>query len=409
MLLSSPKFAALPSWDEEAPAPGQPSSNAALALHPSGSGGSSGGGAASNTAMAAFGSTLEAGSEGPVSPGVDQQMGAAALEAAWREVRAAHQLADAGGGAAGGTVMVPQPVPAQQEQQQEQEAPPPRRPRGFGGKKRPGPEPAHEPEAAPPAKHHRSDAEAQQHHSVATFAVCDGGDAAMADAAGAVAAGGNGEAREDLFSPTDVVSGLNRVRLNSMDSSQLHQLHQQQLLQRRQSTATAPAAPAPAPWHAAASSVLAQLAAGTPAGPAAVQPPPTQAAAEPDATAAVRVRAPRAIKAAPKAAAPALAEPAAPAASQAATGAAGAKPRVPSKSHKAVATGGRVGRWEGPTAWWHLGAVRLPAGVGRSMARRHPLHTSSPPLPPGEGGVFTSLYRGVTKHKLTGRYEAHFW
>ena len=36
------------------------------------------------------------------------------------------------------------------------------------------------------------------------------------------------------------------------------------------------------------------------------------------------------------------------------------------------------------------------------------------PAPPGccsagETGVFTSAYRGVTKHRLTGRYEAHFW
>lgn len=23
--------------------------------------------------------------------------------------------------------------------------------------------------------------------------------------------------------------------------------------------------------------------------------------------------------------------------------------------------------------------------------------------------MFTSLYRGVTRHKLTGRFEAHFW
>ena len=27
----------------------------------------------------------------------------------------------------------------------------------------------------------------------------------------------------------------------------------------------------------------------------------------------------------------------------------------------------------------------------------------------GEGGVFTSAYRGVTRHRLTGRYEAHYW
>jgi hypothetical protein len=32
-------------------------------------------------------------------------------------------------------------------------------------------------------------------------------------------------------------------------------------------------------------------------------------------------------------------------------------------------------------------------------------------LPPaaGENGVFTSPYRGVTRHRLTGRFEAHYW
>ncbi|KAK2075846.1 hypothetical protein QBZ16_001587 [Prototheca wickerhamii] len=36
-------------------------------------------------------------------------------------------------------------------------------------------------------------------------------------------------------------------------------------------------------------------------------------------------------------------------------------------------------------------------------------YTRTKAVPTGENGVFTSLFRGVTKHRLTGRYEAHFW
>ena len=29
--------------------------------------------------------------------------------------------------------------------------------------------------------------------------------------------------------------------------------------------------------------------------------------------------------------------------------------------------------------------------------------------PPGLGGTFTSIFRGVTRHRATGKFEAHFW
>lgn len=56
------------------------------------------------------------------------------------------------------------------------------------------------------------------------------------------------------------------------------------------------------------------------------------------------------------------------------------------------------------------------AALGRERqqvpaSRRRPLipTKSAKAVPTGESGVFTSLFRGVTKHRLTGRYEAHYW
>ena len=52
--------------------------------------------------------------------------------------------------------------------------------------------------------------------------------------------------------------------------------------------------------------------------------------------------------------------------------------------------------------------VRTPSE--RSLRTRVQLPTkSTKAVATGEGGTFTSIYRGVTRHRLTGRYEAHFW
>ncbi|KDD72805.1 hypothetical protein H632_c2875p0, partial [Helicosporidium sp. ATCC 50920] len=57
-----------------------------------------------------------------------------------------------------------------------------------------------------------------------------------------------------------------------------------------------------------------------------------------------------------------------------------------------------------PSAEPHPPARPLP-----STRRQHVPTKSSKAVPTGENGVFTSLYRGVTRHRLTGRFEAHFW
>ncbi|KAL6767365.1 hypothetical protein ACKKBF_B34985 [Auxenochlorella protothecoides x Auxenochlorella symbiontica] len=57
-------------------------------------------------------------------------------------------------------------------------------------------------------------------------------------------------------------------------------------------------------------------------------------------------------------------------------------------------------------------AARPTALTAAAMGPRRRPHCptkSTKAVPTGENGVFTSLFRGVTKHRLTGRYEAHFW
>ncbi|KAL4440679.1 hypothetical protein ABPG77_000388 [Micractinium sp. CCAP 211/92] len=50
------------------------------------------------------------------------------------------------------------------------------------------------------------------------------------------------------------------------------------------------------------------------------------------------------------------------------------------------------------------------ASAVQGRQRRQVLPTKShKAVATGQGGVFTSAYRGVTRHRLTGRFEAHFW
>ena len=182
-----------------------------------------------------------------MSPGVDQEMSAATMEAAWR-------------GAAAATA-------AQQEERQRADkeaaaAPQPPRPRGGKGKKRPG---APVPEGGPAPKQQRQEepppASQQQQgrprlqggggSGPRRLATLGSGDAMMLDAelaaaeaaaygaafdAAAAGYGQDGSGQEDL-SPTDVLTGLNRVRLNSIGSPRQ---------QRRLTAAAAAAAVAPA-------------------------------------------------------------------------------------------------------------------------------------------------------------------
>lgn len=46
--------------------------------------------------------------------------------------------------------------------------------------------------------------------------------------------------------------------------------------------------------------------------------------------------------------------------------------------------------------------------AGRGTNQKYP-SKSSKAVPTGASGTFSSLYRGVTRHRLTGRWEAHFW
>ena len=46
------------------------------------------------------------------------------------------------------------------------------------------------------------------------------------------------------------------------------------------------------------------------------------------------------------------------------------------------------------------------AGAARVLPR---LPTKSSKAVPSGGGTFTSIYRGVTRHRLTGRFESHLW
>lgn len=226
-LLASPKWKALLSWEGDAAG----TCGSGPSMDTMGSGDSS---APSNTVFHLAG--LE-GEGAPVSPGVDQRMSTAALEAAWREAHQAQRGQQGGSNAP--PILVPQDVP---EQQLRQAA----RPRGFGGKKRPAPE--HEMDvdaeqtdgqaaadaaaasAAPsPTKQLRTevhpglsqgaasiatDMGLARGHSLTTFS---SGDTLLLEAEAAAAFDSELCPKEDL-SPTDVLTGLNRVRLNSIGS-----------------------------------------------------------------------------------------------------------------------------------------------------------------------------------------------
>lgn len=246
-LLASPKWKALLSWEGDAGGTG----GSAPSMDTAGSGDSA---APSNTAFHLAGLDGEG---APVSPGVDQRMSAAALEAAWLEAREAQRAQQ--GGTAAPPVLVPQDVPEQQPQ-------PAVRRRGFGGKKRPGPEQEttdSEQEAAaeaageaedqaaalPPTKQRRTEAHPglasvpacpastlpaiARGHSLTTFS---SGDTLMLEAEADAAFDAEMCPKEDL-SPTDVLTGLNRVRLNSIGSPRTH---------RRLTAAVAAAAVTPA-------------------------------------------------------------------------------------------------------------------------------------------------------------------
>lgn len=45
----------------------------------------------------------------------------------------------------------------------------------------------------------------------------------------------------------------------------------------------------------------------------------------------------------------------------------------------------------------------------KSLHKTHVPTKSHKAVPSSITGTFTSMYRGVTRHRLTGRYEAHFW
>lgn len=387
-LLGSPKWKALLSWDDEAHAPA--GTGADMALDTAGSGGSASSQMPSNTAVAlGFGAEGSASEGPPVSPGVDQEAGTEALEAAWRDVLAAQQRAAAA--AAAGSILVPQPQPEGQAEPQPEQLP--HRPRGFGAKKRPGPEPEAAEGAAPPAKHRRSEAplpspQQQQQpggYRLATFK-SERGDVLMIEAEGPAVAAGQ-EAKEDL-SPADVLSGLNRVRLNSIDSTQQQQAAAVQQQQRLLSAARvtprqdASAAALMGSSPPATMAVVAQL----PPAPGVQLLAPFRAT-EPDATAAVWVKPEPCSKQAARAAKADAAKPTAAAPPPAAF-----RSKLPTKSHKAVATGGLwallfVGIPAVPSPRLHLfgaGAERVQTqGCARASQlpglQAHSLHLDLPP------------------------------
>lgn len=98
---------------------------------------------------------------------------------------------------------------------------------------------------------------------------------------------------------------------------------------------------------------------------------------------------------------------------------------LPTKSHKAVATGEQMtgqglGRCTGLRQQSHRTAYLHTTSCTQWLRATTPASARFRPsrltyvlriLPPaaGQGGVFTSAYRGVTRHRLTGRFEAHFW
>ncbi|GAB4820822.1 hypothetical protein N2152v2_007868 [Parachlorella kessleri] len=112
-------------------------------------------------------------------------------------------------------------------------------------------------------------------------------------------------------------------------------------------------------------------------------------------------------------------------------GAAGSEVVVKQENVPATSSTAGAPALSGPSSLWspRQGAEPQPAsssggeGTGAELAaqgelpspskqqRKHPhLITKSTKAVPASGdGLFTSLYRGVTRHKLTGRYEAHYW
>ena len=47
--------------------------------------------------------------------------------------------------------------------------------------------------------------------------------------------------------------------------------------------------------------------------------------------------------------------------------------------------------------------------LAKALHKTHVPTKSHKAVPSSITGTFTSMYRGVTRHRLTGRYEAHFW
>ena len=398
--LFSPKWRALLSFE------GDVGGGGPAAMDTAGSGTSS----APSSTILALGRDVEG---APISPGVDQEMGAAALREAWRNVGQAPRTAGV----------------APQVEKEPAEALPPRRPRGFGGKKRPAPEQApqcdgdaEDAEEMPPPAKQACKAEAPLPSAFVPFtgggggiqrlATFTSGDAAMLDSEACFAELATaGTAGEDL-SPTDVLTGLDRVRLDSIGSPRAA---------RRLTTAAAAAAVTPAGRHGKlhrGDSGVAMLSPGLPVSPTGAQLLPPALGLEGDATVVAAVH----VQARGKLAAVSAVKQEAPASTAAtpASGLAGQlteseRPHVPTKSHKAVPTGA-LGRacispaLEGcAAACIGVRPTLLPDTAHLALPRPCLCLSIHPPRPAGEGGVFTSLYRGVTRHKLTGRYEAHFW
>jgi hypothetical protein len=271
-VLSSPKWKALLSWEDD---------SSPMHLDTAGSS------ATRVPQHCAFGQDSNVGS-----PSVDQKQSVAALEAAWLLAQAtssgrAKLLRQASGHSSQGLVQLmplgdaaPAGQPLRQSQQhllefhpQQQQQHHHRRPQGFGGKKRPAVSIPQEEEGAPAAKQARHqmkrdpEEEEQQHQEQDLLAnqlrqrlvSLTSGDAMMMDAEAAAAeaaaaaaafdaaaaaefgtpAAGLGlEALAEDASPSDVVARLNRVRLNSLSASPLQQ--------RRMTAAAAAAAITPA-------------------------------------------------------------------------------------------------------------------------------------------------------------------
>lgn len=82
-------------------------------------------------------------------------------------------------------------------------------------------------------------------------------------------------------------------------------------------------------------------------------------------------------------------------------------------SHSIACPAGAEGQAEN-VAYSQSGTILAPWEAAQPVPpprqRQQPLATkSSKAVPNSSDGLFTSKFRGVTKHKLTGRFEAHFW